>query len=113
MEDLDKPVSYVFAKVMVTYVDLLGTRAKLWKPSELQWTGVILKNFAVYVGLGTDDLKTLLANVMDQKYNWKYVSQGLRHGDRYSLSSGQSDLCLQLGCPNDWTSCIQYDPATG
>jgi hypothetical protein len=28
-EDLDKPISYVFAKVMVTYVDVLGMRAKL------------------------------------------------------------------------------------
>jgi hypothetical protein len=26
-EDLDKPVPYVFAKVMVTYIDVLGTRA--------------------------------------------------------------------------------------
>ena len=31
-EDLEKPVPYVFAKVMVTYVDVLGTRAKLRKP---------------------------------------------------------------------------------
>ncbi len=28
-EDLDKPIPYVFAKVMVTYVDVLGMRAKL------------------------------------------------------------------------------------
>jgi hypothetical protein len=47
---------------MVTYVDVLGTRAKLWKLSEFQCTGVVLKNLAVYVGLGTDDLKALLAN---------------------------------------------------
>ncbi len=33
-EDLDKPIPYVFAKVMVTYVNVLGTRAKLWKPGE-------------------------------------------------------------------------------
>ncbi len=33
-EDLDKPISYVFAKVMVTYVDVLGTRAKFWKPGK-------------------------------------------------------------------------------
>jgi hypothetical protein len=53
-EDLDKPVPYVFAKVMVTYVDVLGTRAKLQKPCEFQCTGVVFKNLAVYVGLGTD-----------------------------------------------------------
>jgi hypothetical protein len=73
LEHLDKPVSYVFAKEMVTYVDVLGTRAKLWKPSKFQCTGVILKNLAVYEGLGTDDLKTLLANFLDQKHNGKYV----------------------------------------
>ncbi len=56
-EDFDKPISYVFAKVMVTYLDVLGTRAKLWKPVEFQCTGVVFKNIAVYVVLGTDDLK--------------------------------------------------------
>jgi hypothetical protein len=71
-EDLDKPVSYVFVKVMVTYVDVLGMRAKLWKPCEAQCTRVVLKNLAVYVGLGTDDLETLLANLfLDQKHNGK------------------------------------------
>ncbi len=64
-EDLDKPVSYVFAKVMVTYVDVLGTRAKLRKPGEFQCTGVVFKNLAVYVGPGTDDLKTLLASFLN------------------------------------------------
>ncbi len=73
-EDLDKPISYLFVKVMATYIDVLGTRTKLWKPSEFQCTGIILKNLAVYVGLGTDDLKTLLANFLDQKQIRKYVS---------------------------------------
>jgi hypothetical protein len=73
-EDLDKPVPYVLAKVMVTYVDVLGTRAKLWKPWEFQCTNVVIKNFAVYVGLGTDHLKTLLANFLNQKHDRKYVS---------------------------------------
>jgi hypothetical protein len=72
-EDLDKPVPYVFAKVMVTYVDVLSTRAKLRKPGEFQCTGVVFKNFAVYVGLGTDNLKTLLANILNQKLDRKYV----------------------------------------
>jgi hypothetical protein len=35
-EYLYKPISYVFAKVMVTYVEVLGTRAKLWKPGKFQ-----------------------------------------------------------------------------
>ncbi len=73
-EDLDKPVPYVFAKVMVTDVDVLGTRAKLRKPCKFQCTGVVFKNFAVYVGLGTNNLETLLANFLNQKHDRKYVS---------------------------------------
>jgi hypothetical protein len=71
-EDLDKLVSYVFMKV-ITYIDVLGMRAKLWKPSEFQCTGVVFKNLAVYVGLGTDDLKNPLANFLYQKHNGNYV----------------------------------------
>jgi hypothetical protein len=59
---------------MVTYVDVLGTRAKLRKPCKFQCTGVVFKNFAVYIGLCTDDLKTLLANFLNQKHDGKYVS---------------------------------------
>jgi hypothetical protein len=72
-EILDKPISYVFAKMMVTYFDVLGTRTKLWKPCKFHCTGVVLKNLAVYVGLGTDDLKTLLANFLNKKHNGKYI----------------------------------------
>jgi hypothetical protein len=49
---------------MITYVDVLGTRGKLWKPSKFQCAGVVFKDLAVYVRLGTDDLKTLLANLL-------------------------------------------------
>jgi hypothetical protein len=73
-EDLDKPVPYVFAKVMATYVDVLGTRVKLRKPCKFQCTRVVFKNLAVYVGLGTGNLKTLLANFLNQTHDSKYVS---------------------------------------
>ncbi len=73
-EDLDKPIPYVFAKVMVTYVDVLGMRTKLRKPGKFQCTGVVFKNLAVYIGLGTDNLKTLLVSFLNQKHNRKYVS---------------------------------------
>ncbi len=73
-EDLDKPIPYMFAnKVMVTYIDVLGTREKLWKPCKFQCTGVVFKNFAIYIGLGTYHLKTLLANFLNQKHDRKYV----------------------------------------
>ncbi len=73
-EYLDKPIPYVFAKVMVIYIDVLGTRAKLQKPCKFQRTGVVFKNCAVYVGLGTDHLKTLLANFLNQKHDRNYIS---------------------------------------
>jgi hypothetical protein len=41
--------------MMVTQLDVLGMRAKLWKPSKFQCTGVVFKNIAVYVGFSTDD----------------------------------------------------------
>jgi hypothetical protein len=72
-EDHDKPVPYVFAKVMVTYVDVFGMMAKLWNPCKFQCTKVVFKNLAVYVGLGTDNLKTLLANFVYQKHDRKYI----------------------------------------
>jgi hypothetical protein len=58
---------------MVTYVDVLGTRAKLWKPDEFQCTGVVFKNLAVYIELGRDDLKTLLAFFLYQKHHGKCI----------------------------------------
>jgi hypothetical protein len=73
-EDFDRPVPYVFAKVMVTDIDVLGARTKLWKPCKFQCTIVVFKTFAVYVGLGTDHLKTLLANFLNQKHDRKYVT---------------------------------------
>jgi hypothetical protein len=68
------PVSYMFVKMIITHVDVLGKRIKLWEPSKFQCTGVVLKNLAVYVGLGTDNLKPLLANFFDQKHDGKYIS---------------------------------------
>ncbi len=73
LEDLDKPVPYVFAKVMVTYIDVFGTMVNLWKPGEIQCTGVVFKHLPVNVGLGADNLKPLLTNFLNQKHNSKYV----------------------------------------
>ncbi len=60
--------------MMVTYVDVLGTRTEFWKPHNFQCTGVIFKDLAVYIGIGTDDWKSFLANFLSQKHNRKYVS---------------------------------------
>ncbi len=106
-EDLDTPIPYVFVKVMVTYVDVLGMRAKLRKPGEFLCARVVFKILAVYVGLGTDNLKTLLANFLNQEHDRKFSCS---YSDMvmylFILSSGLSNLYLQLGRTNDWTSCI-------
>ena len=34
-EDLDQSILHVFAKVVVTHVDMLGARAQLWELREL------------------------------------------------------------------------------
>jgi hypothetical protein len=60
-------------KMMATYVDALGKRTKFWKPCKSQCTKVICKDLAIIAGLGTDDLKTFLANFLNQKQNRKYV----------------------------------------
>ncbi len=46
-KDLDKSLTHVFAKMMVTYVDMLCPRTQLWKPGEFQCARVVLKYFAV------------------------------------------------------------------
>jgi hypothetical protein len=64
----------MLVKMMVTNIDVLGTRAKLWKPCEFHCTGVVFKNLAVYVGLGTDYWKPFFLDFLNQKHNRKDVS---------------------------------------
>jgi hypothetical protein len=72
-EDLDESISHMLAKMMVPHIDVFSIRTKFWEPSEFQCTEVILKNRAIYVGLGTDDWKPFLSNFLNQKHNRKYV----------------------------------------
>ena len=46
-EDLDESLTHMFAKMMVTYVVVLGPRMWLWKLSEFQCARVVLKYLAV------------------------------------------------------------------
>jgi hypothetical protein len=58
-EYFDKPLPQMFAKMMVAYVDVLGSRAKLGKPCQFKGARVVFKEFAIHVGLGTKNLENL------------------------------------------------------
>jgi hypothetical protein len=68
------PSAGVFASATAAAIAAASTVTKLWKPGKFQCTGVIFKNLVVYIGLDTDDLKTLLANFLYQKHKRKYIS---------------------------------------
>ncbi len=42
-EDLDEPPMHIFTKMMVTYIDVLGPRAKLGKLCQFKSARVVLK----------------------------------------------------------------------
>ncbi len=54
-EDLDKSFTDVLTKMMVTHIDVLGSRAKLRKSGKLKGSGVILKYLAIDIRFGADD----------------------------------------------------------
>ena len=48
----------MFTKVMLAYIDLLGSRAQFGKPSQFEGARIVFKNLAINVGLGTKNLVT-------------------------------------------------------
>jgi hypothetical protein len=64
VEYFDKPLPHMFAKMMVAYIDLLGSRAKLGKPCQFKGPWVVFKNLAIHVGLGTKNLEILLPHFL-------------------------------------------------
>jgi hypothetical protein len=64
-EDLDETLSHMFAKMMVTHIDVLGpTRAKLGKPCQLKGARVVFKNLAIHIRLGAKNLEILLPHFL-------------------------------------------------
>jgi hypothetical protein len=49
---------------MVAYVDVLGSRAKLGSPCQFKGDRVVLKDFALHVGLSTKNLEILLLHFL-------------------------------------------------
>ena len=42
----------MFSKVMVAYVDMLGPRAQLGKPSQFKGARIVFNNLAIHLELG-------------------------------------------------------------
>jgi hypothetical protein len=76
-EDLDEPLSYKLVKMMVTYIDVLGSRAKLGKPCQFEGTGIVFKNLAIHIRFDAKDLEILLPHFLQQSHDRNDVPQGL------------------------------------
>ncbi len=63
-EDLDKPLSHVFAKMMIANIYVLGPWAQLWKPCKFQGSSVVFKYFAVDIRFDANDLEVLLPHFL-------------------------------------------------
>jgi hypothetical protein len=63
-EDLDETLLHMFMKMMVTRIDVLGPRAKLGKPCQLNNARVVFKNLAIHLRLGAKNLEILLPHVL-------------------------------------------------
>ncbi len=47
-EYCDKPLLHMFAKMMVAYIDVLGSKAKLGKPCKFMGALVVFKDLAIH-----------------------------------------------------------------
>jgi hypothetical protein len=63
-KDLDESLVYMYAKMMVAHVNVLGPRAKLRKPCQFQGTIIVAEDLTVHVGLSTQDNEVLLPHFL-------------------------------------------------
>ncbi len=63
-EDLYETLSHMFAKMMVTHIDLLGPRAKLGKPCQFKGTRVVFKNLAIHIRFSAKNPEILLPHFL-------------------------------------------------
>ena len=76
-EDLDESLSHMFTKMMVTHIDVLGPRAKLWELCQFKGTRVVFKNLAIHIRLGAKNLEILLPHLLQQPHDRNDVPQTL------------------------------------
>lgn len=99
-------------KVMIACVDVLGTRAETWKPSNFKCTRVILKNLPINVGLYIGNIKFMLPLFLDEFHEGNDVMKGHNHGYILLFVCRKHNLWQQLGGPNDGAVCLKHNPST-
>ena len=90
--DLDLSRTHVFPEMVITHVNVLGTRAKLWQTCQLQGSRIVFKNLAIHLWRSTDYLKTPLLHFFEQEHDGKHVSKGHGKGNLLGLCCGQCNL---------------------
>ncbi len=63
-EYLDKSLAHMFAKMMITNIDVLSPRTEFGKPCEFKSTGIVFKYLAVYIWLRANDLEISLPHFL-------------------------------------------------
>ncbi len=63
-EDLDETLLHMFTKMMVTHIDVLGSRAKLGQPCQFEGARVVFKNLAIHIRFSAKDLETPLPHLL-------------------------------------------------
>jgi hypothetical protein len=109
-EDLNETILHMLKKIMIRHVDMFGTRARFGKPSKLQCTGIVFKNFAIHIALCADDMGALFLNFLYKEHDWKDVSQRLRHQDIIGFGS-QEQFESAISMPNHQTICMKDHPS--
>lgn len=97
---------------MIAHVDVLGTQAETWKPSNFKCPRVILKNLAVLVELHIGNTKFMFPSFLDELHEGNDVRKGHTHGYVLSFCHEKCNLWLQVGGPYNRAVWIRYDPST-
>jgi hypothetical protein len=97
----------MFTKMVIAYIDVLGSRSELWESGKFKGTGVVVKNLAVNIRLSANDRNIALPHRLDEIHDWNDISQCHEHGNIFSfVSSKKSHLGLEFGSPDDGAPCI-------
>ena len=77
---------------MIDNVNMLGSRPKFWKPSQLQLqlSLILLKYLALYIWFSTQNWKAVVLHLLYQIHNRKDITLSHRHGNVFGFSGGQA-----------------------
>ena len=103
-KDFDESFAHVFMEVMVAHIDVLGMRTQFWETCELESARIIFENLAINVRFGAYYVEVVLPHFLNKIHDRDDVAECHRHRDVLCFGRRESNLSLQLGCPNDRTS---------